>query len=110
MTEATGYLLGGMSVGTAIALFFAYIRFKKSVKEEIVDPDIKLLKAEIEEVKKTMMEKIARLEENNIRSAANLDKKFDELNHKLDATSQKVSQMQGMLTALFNGMKQNYEQ
>ena len=99
--EETQNLITAIGLGGMIVLFFLVIRIKKTLKEEIVDPDVKRL----EQKMMLMEEKISRMEENTSRSVANLDRKFDEMNSKLDATSQKVSQMQGMLTAMFNGLR-----
>lgn len=107
--EDTQTLLTALGAGGIITLFFLIIRMKKTLKEEIVDPDIKRLEDKIATLEKDMSGKISRMEENTSRSVANLDKKFDEMNSKFDITSQKVSQMQGMLTAMFNGLRANNE-
>ena len=105
-------LIATLGAGGMITLFFLIMRLKRTLKEEIVDPDIKRLEDKIMSLEKDMSSKISRMEENTSRSVANLDKKFDEMNSKFDITSQKVSQMQGMLTAMFNGFRQgeNYGQ
>lgn len=103
----TQTFLTAVGAGGMITLFFLYIRLKKTLKEEIVDPDIKRLEQKMSLLENSMADKISRMEESTSRSAANLDRKFEELNAKLDSTAQKVSQMQGMLTALFNGLREN---
>ena len=105
----TQNLLAALGVGGMITLFFLYIRLKNTLKKEIVDPDIERLEGKIAILEKSMGDKMSRVEENTSRSIASLDKKFDELNSKFDSTSQKVSQMQGMLTAIFNGYRQSQD-
>ena len=100
-------ILATLGAGGVVALFLLYIRLKKTLKEEIVDPDIKNLEQRMTALEKTMSDKISRMEESTSRSVASLDRKFDELTKKLDITSQQVSQMQGMLTAMFNGLRDN---
>lgn len=103
----TQTIIAAIGAGGMITLFFLIIRIKKTLKEEIVDPDIKRLEGKIAALEVSMADKMSRMEENTSRSVASLDKKFDELNNKFDITSQKVSNMQGMLTAIFNGYREN---
>lgn len=105
--EDTQTLLKLLGAGGIVALFFLYIRLKNTLKKEIVDPDIQRLEDSIKSMKKEMSEKVSRIEENTSHSVANLERKLDEMNVKFDVTSQKVSQMQGMLTAMFNGLQGN---
>lgn len=103
----TGTLLAGLGLGGAVTLFFVYIRLKRTLKEEIVDPDIKRLEGKIAALEGSMADKISRMEESTSYSVANLDRKFDELSKKWDVTNQHVSQIQGMLTAMFNGFQRD---
>ena len=97
--------LAGISFAGMIAVIVGYIRLKRTLKEEIVDPDISRLEGLINSLKEEFARKLAKVEEENYRMSDKLDKKFEELNRKMDKNSQAVSNMQGMLTAIFNGMK-----
>lgn len=103
----TQTFLAAVGAGGMITLFFLYIRLKKTLKEEIVDPDIKRLEQKMASLEKSMADKISRMEENSSRSAENLDRKFDELSKKIDVTSQQMAKIQGMLTAMFNGLRES---
>lgn len=101
----------GVSIIAIIAIIIVYIRIKYYLKQELVDPDIKRLEGIIESMRADFTQKVADLEEHNNKLSAKLDKKFDELNNKMDKNSQAVSQMQGMLTAIFNGLRNSqYDQ
>lgn len=97
--------LAGVSFAGMIAVIIGYIRLKRTLKEEIVDPDIKRLEGLITSLKEEFSLKLSKVEEENYRMSDKLDKKFEELNSKMDKNSQAVSNMQGMLTAIFNGLK-----
>lgn len=97
--------LAGISFAGMIAVIVGYIRLKRTLKEEIVDPDIKRLEGLITSLKEEFSLKLSKVEEENYRMSDKLDKKFEELNSKMDKNSQAVSNMQGMLTAIFNGLK-----
>ena len=99
--------IASVGIGGVLGIIATYIQLKKTHKAEIVDPDIKNLEQRLTILEKTMADKISRMEESTSRSVANLDRKFDELSKKWDVTNQHVSQIQGMLTAMFNGLQRD---
>jgi hypothetical protein len=102
----TNTLLAGLSIGGLVSLFFIYIRLKKHLKEEIVDPDIRDLKREIDALKEDFGGKLTALQDDRALLSSKIDTKFAELNRKLDKQAQDVAKMQGMLTAMFNGIRE----
>lgn len=105
MNEANT-LLAGLSIGGLVSLFFIYIRMKKYLKEEIVDPDINDLKKEIDVLKEDFSAKLSALQDDRMLLSSKIDAKFAELNRKMDKQAQDVAKMQGMLTAMFNGLRE----
>ena len=105
MNEANT-LLAGLSIGGLVSLFFIYIRMKKYLKEEIVDPDINDLKREIDVLKEDFSAKLSALQDDRMLLSSKIDAKFAELNSKMDKQAQDVAKMQGMLTAMFNGLRE----
>ena len=103
----TQTILATLGAGGVIALFFLYIRLKKTLKEEIVDPDINDIRKELNQMKSEFNKELATVKEDGQKMSDKIDRKFDEVNKKLDQNSQAVSQMQGMLTAMFNGLQGN---
>jgi len=104
MNEIYAAIIGGGVTGT-IGIIIGYIRLKKLLKAEIVDPEIQRLETLVDELRKDFGQKLARVEEDYNKLSNKIDKKFDELNHKMDKNSQAVSNMQGMVTAIFNGWR-----
>ena len=112
MNDIYAAAIGGGITGT-LGVVVCYIRLKKLLKEEIVDPEIMRLESIVKEMRKDFESELNHVIEDNNKLSAKLDKKFDELNSKMDKNSQAVSTMQGMLTAIFNGLRNNvsgYEQ
>ena len=116
MNDIYAAAIGGGITGT-LGVVVCYIRLKKLLKEEIVDPEIMRLESIVKEMRKDFESELNHVIEDNNNNdnklSAKLDKKFDELNSKMDKNSQAVSTMQGMLTAIFNGLRNNvsgYEQ
>jgi len=101
--------LAGISFATLIGIIFGYIRLKRHLKEEIVDPDVKRLEEIIKDLKEDFDKRIAKVEGDGMRMSDKLDHKFAELNDKLDRNSHEVSTMKGMLTAIFNGLRNGSE-
>lgn len=104
MSDIYAAIAGGGVAGT-IGVIVGYIRLKRLLKEEIVDPEIQRLEGLVSDLRRDFDQKLARVEEDYGKLSDKLDKKFDEINHKMDKNSQAVSQMQGMLTTIFNGLK-----
>lgn len=106
----TNTILATLGAGGTIALFFLYIRLKKTLKEEIVDPDINDIRKELHQLKADFAKELAAVKDDNQKMSDKIDRKFDEVNKKLDQNSQAVSTMNGMLTAIFNGLRGNNTQ
>ena len=110
MVELTKYIEGFTAAGL-VALFFLIIGFKNSLKREIVDPEITALKKEIKQMKEEFEKELEAVKQDNQKMSVKIDKKFDEINDKLDRNSQAVSNIQGMITVIFNGVRNTqYEQ
>lgn len=104
MNDIYAAAIGGGVTGT-IGVIVGYIRLKRLLKEEIVDPEITRLEGLVTDLRRDFDQKLARVEEDYSYLSSKIDKKFDELNHKMDKNSQAVSNMQGMVTAIFNGWR-----
>lgn len=102
--------LEGLTILSIVVLFFVIMKIKKGLKAEIVDPDVQRLELMISELRVDFDKELARVKEDGQKMSEKLDKKFDELNIKLDKNSQAVSNMQGMITAIFNGLRGQYGQ
>lgn len=101
--------IAGISFATLVGIIFGYIRLKRHLKEEIVDPDVKRLEDVIKDLKEDFDRRLVKVEDDGKRMSDKLDHKFAELNDKLDRNSQEVSTMKGMLTAIFNGLRNGNE-
>ena len=108
MTDYAQYL-EGFTIISIVVLFFVVVKIKKGLKAEIVDPDIERLEQMITDLRSDVNKELARVKEDGQKMSEKLDKKFDELNVKLDKNSQAVSNMQGMITAIFNGLRSQYD-
>ena len=106
MSELQHYL-SEISIAGLVGLFLWFLSIKRSLKAELVDPDIERLDKDIKSLRIDFENKLAKAEENNQKMFEMLDSRFKELNAKMDKNSQAVSSMQGMLTVIFNGMKNN---
>lgn len=109
MTELVKYIEGFTAAGLVI-LFFLIIKIKNGLKAEIVDPDINALKKELKQMRADFEKELAAVKEDGQKMSEKIDRKFDEVNDKLDKNSQAVSTMSGMLTAIFNGLRNQYGQ
>lgn len=99
------YALAGFGFAGIVGVIIGYIRLKHSLKEEIVDPDINSLKMFINTKLTDFEQRLAKVEDDGQKMSDKIDHKFEEVNAKLDRNSQAVSTMQGMLTAIFNGLR-----
>ena len=97
--------LAGISFAGLCGIVYGYIRLKHHLKEEIVDPDIKELKTALNIMKANFEQRLSKVEAEGMQMSEKIDRKFQEVNAKLDKNSQAVSTMQGMLTAIFNGLR-----
>ena len=99
------YSLAAGGFTGVVGVIIGYICVKRYLKEELVNPDIERLDKDLKAMKADFEQKLADVKEDNHHLSQKLDKKFDELNIKLDKNSQVVSSMQGMLTVMFNGLR-----
>lgn len=106
MSEIQPYL-SEISIAGLLGLFVWFLRLKRSLKAELVDPDITRIDNDLKALRAEFEKQLAAVKEDNQKMSDKLDRKFDELNIKLDKNSQAVSSMQGMLTVIFNGLKSN---
>ena len=106
MEEIQGFL-SKISIYGVILLVVWVFRLKHQLKAELVDPDINALKKEIKQMREDFEKELAAVKEDGQKMSEKIDKKFDEVNAKLDKNSQAVSTMNGMLTAIFNGLRSN---
>lgn len=104
MNDIYAAAIGGGLTGT-IGVIVGYIRLKRLLKAEIVDPEISRIEGVVYNLRRDFDQKLARVQEDYSNLSSKIDKKFDELNHKMDKNSQAVSTMQGMVTAIFNGCR-----
>ena len=101
----TQTILTGISLATLLGIIYGYIRLKRHLKEEIVDPDIQRLESLLNAFKTDFDQRLSKVEDDGKKMSDKIDHKFEEVNAKLDKNSQAVSTMQGMLTAIFNGLR-----
>lgn len=99
------YSLAAGGFAGVIGVIIGYIRVKRYLKEELVNPDVERLDNDLKAMKADFERKLADVKEVNQHLSQKLDKKFDELNAKIDKNSQVVSSVQGMLTVMFNGLR-----
>ena len=111
-------LVGGV-LGAIISTLIKTHNLKKVLKEEIVDPDIDSVRKEIKNLDEKIAlynsnfkDEISRMTEENNKLSNKIDKNFFELNRKMDDNNKEVANIQGMVSAMFNVMKQQsfYEQ
>jgi len=101
--------IAGISFATLVGIIFGYIRLKRHLKEEIVDPDITRLEIALKDMKEDFDRRLIKVEGDGQRMSDKLDSKFAELNDKLDRNSHEVAAMKGMLTAMYNGLRNGSE-
>lgn len=95
MSELYG-LLSGFSAFGLIVLILWVVKIKKTLKEELVDPEIQSLKKKLEEIEN----EIAALKKNDADLSFKLDKQLDSVKQSLSETNQSIAKMQGSLDLL----------
>lgn len=95
MSELNGLLSGVSAVGLLI-LFLWFVRVKRAIKEELVDPEIQSLKKKLEEIEN----EIATLKKNDADLSVKLEKQLDSVKQSLSETNQSIAKMQGSLDLL----------
>lgn len=92
MEEALKYIAGISTVGF-VGLFVWFLKIKKTLKEELVDPVVDPLKNDIEALKKD----VASLKLNDKDLADKLEAQFNSVKESLATTNQSIAKMQGSL-------------
>ena len=113
-STALAAIVGGV-IGAITSIIIKTHTLKKVLKEEIVEPDIKTLQNEIkrldnkvDSLEKNFKEEVNRISVENNRLSDKIDKNFYDLNKKIDTNAQGMSKIEGMVTVIFNSMKQGY--
>lgn len=95
MSEISG-VLSGVSAFGLVLLVLSFIKVKKTIKEELVDPEIENVKKELDEIKK----EITALKESDADLSIKLEKQLDSVKQALSETNQSIAKMQGSLDLL----------
>lgn len=111
---ALASVIGGV-LGAIVSIVVKTHTLKNVLKEEIVKPDvdsmqkeIKRLDDKIDSLEKNFKEEVHRISEENNRLSDKIDKNFYELNKKVDGNTTEMAKVQGMVTVIFNSIKQGY--
>lgn len=92
MEEASKYI-AGISVVGLLTIFVWFLKIKKTLKEELVDPEIKVLKDRL-----LLLEaEVKALKENDKDLSDKLETQFNSVKESLAQTNQSIARMQGSL-------------
>lgn len=92
MEEASKYI-AGLSAAGLLAIFVWFLKIKKTLKEELVDPEIKNLNDRL-----TILEdEVKSLKANDKDLAEKLETQFNSVKESLAITNQNIAKMQGSL-------------
>ena len=92
MTEYASYLEGLSLIGL-LAVFFLVIKIKKTLREEIVMPEIDNVNKKIAQLSAD----ITSLKANDQRLSDKLEEQFNEVKEKLSTNTESLAKMQGTL-------------
>lgn len=92
MHETALYITGGSIVGM-LSLWMWYLKVKKHLKEELVDPEINA----INEALVSMKNDIDSLKDTDKRLSDRVEQQFDAVKDSLSFTNQSIAKMQGSL-------------
>lgn len=92
MEEASKYI-AGISAAGLLAIFVWFIKIKKTLKEELVDPEIKVIKDRLLLVEA----EVKALKENDKDLSDKLETQFNSVKESLAQTNQSIAKMQGSL-------------
>lgn len=92
MEEASKYIAGMSAVGL-LAIFVWFLKIKKTLKEELVDPEIKVMKDRLLLVEA----EVKALKENDKDLSDKLETQFNSVKESLAITNQNIAKMQGSL-------------
>ena len=92
MEEASKYIAGISAVGL-LSIFVWFLKIKKTLKEELVDPEIKNVLDRL-----TLVEaEVKSLKENDKDLSDKLETQFNSVKESLAQTNQSIARMQGSL-------------
>jgi hypothetical protein len=92
MEEASKYI-AGLSAAGLLAIFVWFLKIKKTLKEELVDPEIKNLNDRL----KILEDAVKSLKANDKDLAEKLENQFNSVKESLAITNQNIAKMQGSL-------------
>lgn len=92
MEEVSKYI-AGLSAAGLLAIFVWFLKIKKTLKEELVDPEIKALNDRL----KILEEAVKSLKANDKDLAEKLETQFNSVKESLAITNQNIAKMQGSL-------------
>lgn len=92
MEKAYEYI-AGLSAAGLLAIFVWFLKIKKTLKEELVDPELKVLKDRL-----LLLEaEVKALKENDKDLSDKLETQFNSVKESLAITNQNIAKMQGSL-------------
>ena len=92
MEEASKYI-AGMSAAGLLAVFVWFLKIKKTLKEELVDPEIKVMQDRLLLVEA----EVKALKDNDKDLSNKLETQFNSVKESLAQTNQSIARMQGSL-------------
>lgn len=92
MEEVSKYI-AGISVVGLLTIFVWFLKIKKTLKEELVDPEIKVIKDRLLLVEA----EVKALKENDKDLSDKLETQFNSVKESLAITNQNIAKMQGSL-------------
>ena len=92
MEEVSKYI-AGMSAAGLLAVFVWFLKIKKTLKEELVDPEIKVIQDRLLLVEA----EVKALKENDKDLSDKLETQFNSVKESLAQTNQSIAKMQGSL-------------
>lgn len=85
--------IAGLSAASLLAIFVWFLKIKKTLKEELVDPEMKILKDRM-----LLLEaEVKALKENDKDLSDKLETQFNSVKESLAITNQNIAKMQGSL-------------
>ena len=85
--------IAGLSAASLLAIFVWFLKIKKTLKEELVDPELKVLKDRL-----LLLEaEVKALKENDKDLSDKLETQFNSVKESLAITNQNIAKMQGSL-------------
>lgn len=100
MNEAQHFLTG-LSVVGLISVWIWFVKVKRHLKEELIDPALSPINTEIALLK----QEITSLKANDKDLSAKLESQFNALKESLAITNQSIAKMQGSLDIIINRLE-----